>query len=48
MQDSYINPETRLNELTWRAILLGAVLSVILGAANAYFGLFSGLTVSKK
>lgn len=42
----YITPETRLNELTFRSILIGALLSVILGAANAYFGLFSGLTVS--
>ncbi|MEQ8335771.1 MAG: oligopeptide transporter, OPT family [Cyclobacteriaceae bacterium] len=42
----YISPETRLNELTFRSIILGALLSVILGAANAYFGLFSGLTVS--
>ena len=42
----YISPETRLNELTFRSIILGAFLSVVLGAANAYFGLFSGLTVS--
>ncbi len=42
----YISPETRITELTFRSIILGALLSVILGAANAYFGLFSGLTVS--
>ena len=42
----YISPETRLNELTLRSIIIGAILSVVLGAANAYFGLFSGLTVS--
>ncbi|WP_258097747.1 OPT family oligopeptide transporter [Marinoscillum pacificum] len=46
MDKPYISPETRLNELTFRSIILGAVLSVVLGAANAYFGLFSGLTVS--
>ncbi len=46
MNKPYISPETRLNELTFRSIILGAMLSVILGAANAYFGLFSGLTVS--
>lgn len=46
MEKPYISPETRLTELTFRSILIGAVLSVILGAANAYFGLFSGLTVS--
>ena len=42
----HISPETRLNELTLRSIIIGAILSVVLGAANAYFGLFSGLTVS--
>lgn len=46
MEKPYISPETKLNELTVRSILLGALLSVILGAANAYFGLFAGLTVS--
>lgn len=46
MHKPYVSPETRLNELTFRSILIGAGLSVILGAANAYFGLFSGLTVS--
>ena len=46
MDQPYISPETKLNELTVRSILLGAALSVILGAANAYFGLFAGLTVS--
>ncbi len=46
MEKPYISAETRLTELTFRSILLGALLSVVLGAANAYFGLFSGLTVS--
>ena len=46
MDKPYISPETKLNELTVRSMVIGAVLSVILGAANAYFGLFSGLTVS--
>lgn len=46
MDKPYISPETKLNELTIRSMVIGAVLSVILGAANAYFGLFSGLTVS--
>ncbi|HVN29860.1 MAG TPA: oligopeptide transporter, OPT family, partial [Candidatus Binataceae bacterium] len=35
-----------LRELTPRAIALGIVLAVILGAANAYLGLYAGLTVS--
>lgn len=46
MDKPYISAETRLTELTFRSMILGAILSVILGAANAYFGLFSGLTVS--
>lgn len=46
MHKPHIGAETRLNELTFRSIIIGALLSVILGAANAYFGLFSGLTVS--
>ncbi|MEL7146523.1 MAG: oligopeptide transporter, OPT family, partial [Bacteroidota bacterium] len=46
MDKPYISPDTKLNELTIRSMVIGAVLSIILGAANAYFGLFSGLTVS--
>ena len=45
-EPSYISPATQLPELTLKAVLLGAALSVILSAANAYFGLFAGLTVS--
>ncbi|HTR62773.1 MAG TPA: oligopeptide transporter, OPT family [Candidatus Binataceae bacterium] len=33
-------------ELTARAIVLGIALALILGAANAYLGLYAGLTVS--
>jgi putative OPT family oligopeptide transporter len=33
-------------ELTIRAFILGAVLALILGAANAYLGLYAGMTVS--
>lgn len=42
----YIKPEQTVKELTLRAVLLGAALSMILSAANAYFGLFAGMTVS--
>lgn len=42
----YVGAEQKLPELTIKAVLLGAGLSVILSAANAYFGLFAGLTVS--
>jgi putative OPT family oligopeptide transporter len=33
-------------ELTLRALVLGAILAVVLGAANAYLGLFAGMTVT--
>ena len=46
MEKPHISPETKLTELTFKSIVIGALLSVVLGAANTYFGLFSGLTVS--
>jgi putative OPT family oligopeptide transporter len=33
-------------ELTFKAVLLGVVMAVVLGAANAYLGMKAGLTVS--
>ena len=42
----YIPAETILPETTLKAFILGALLSVILAAANAYLGLFAGMTVS--
>ena len=33
-------------ELTIKSILLGIILSVVLCSANAYLGLFAGMTVS--
>ncbi len=41
-----MDEKVRLPELTLRAILLGVVLSVVLAGANAYLGLFAGMTVS--
>ena len=34
-------------QLTFRAVVLAIVLAVVLSAANAYLGLFAGLTVAK-
>jgi putative OPT family oligopeptide transporter len=42
----YIPNETKLPETTIKAFILGALLSMLLAAANAYLGLFAGLTVS--
>ncbi|MGH9628602.1 MAG: OPT family oligopeptide transporter [Bryobacteraceae bacterium] len=40
-------PHTReMREFTFRAVLLGLVMSVVLGAANAYLGLRAGVTVA--
>jgi putative OPT family oligopeptide transporter len=40
-------PETaRMREFTLRALLLGLVMTVILGAANAYLGLRAGITIA--
>lgn len=46
MEKPYIDSNTSLPEITVKAVVLGALLSIILSAANAYFGLFAGLTVS--
>ena len=45
-QKPYIGPETTLPETTTKAFILGALLSMVLAAANAYLGLFAGMTVS--
>jgi putative OPT family oligopeptide transporter len=40
-------PETmEMKEFTWRAVLLGLFMTVILGAANAYLGLRAGITIA--
>jgi len=35
-----------LSEFTWKAVITGAILGVIFGAANTYLGLMAGLTIS--
>ncbi len=39
-------PATALPQLTVKAVLLGIILSAVLAGANAYLGLFAGMTVS--
>ncbi len=34
------------SEFTWKAVLTGAVLGIVFGAANTYLGLLAGLTIS--
>ena len=43
---SFIPAKRKIPELTIRAIMVGALLAIILGSANAYFGLYAGMTVS--
>ncbi|MBK8502930.1 MAG: oligopeptide transporter, OPT family [Saprospiraceae bacterium] len=45
-QKPHIPANVKLPETTLRAFVLGAILSVILAGANAYLGLFAGMTVS--
>ena len=42
----YVPERTKLKEFTLRAVLLGLVMTVILGAANAYLGLRAGMTIA--
>ena len=44
--EPYVPASASLPEITLKALLLGIVLAVVLGAANAYLGLFAGMTVS--
>lgn len=43
---SYVPAETSMKEFSIRAVLLGLVMCVILGAANAYLGLKAGMTIA--
>jgi len=43
---SFIPSSKKIPELTIKAVLVGIFLAVVLGAANAYLGLYAGMTVS--
>jgi putative OPT family oligopeptide transporter len=43
---SFIPAEKTIPELTIKATLVGIFLAIVLGAANAYLGLYAGMTVS--
>jgi len=42
----YVSPEKNLKEFTVRALFIGLILAVLLGAANAYLGLKAGMTIA--
>jgi len=42
----YVSQEQSMKEISFKAILLGIIMAVVLGAANAYLGLMVGMTVA--
>src|SRR5580658_6759976 len=44
--EPYVPETMEMKEFTLRAVLLGLVLTVVLGAANAYLGLRAGITIA--
>jgi len=42
----YVPPDVQMSEFTLRAIILGLLMTGILGAANAYLGLKAGMTIA--
>ncbi|MFQ5454152.1 MAG: OPT family oligopeptide transporter, partial [Candidatus Zixiibacteriota bacterium] len=42
----FVPANVSIAEVTWKAIILGAIISVVFGVANAYLGLKFGMTVS--
>src|SRR5471032_3241177 len=42
----FVPPNVEMREFTLRAVLLGLVMTVVLGAANAYLGLKAGQTIA--
>lgn len=42
----FVSPDTNMAEFTFKALLIGLIMSVVLGAANAYLGLRAGMTIA--
>lgn len=42
----YVDPQKDMKELTLPPLILGAIMAVVLGAANVYLGLKAGMTVA--
>ena len=42
----YVPQHIKMREFSWAALLLGLVMTVVLGAANAYLGLRAGITIA--
>jgi putative OPT family oligopeptide transporter len=42
----FVPAESNMPEFTFRAVFLGVVMAVVVGAANAYLGLMAGMTIA--
>ncbi len=42
----FVSSDTSLPEMTMKALILGLIMAVVLGAANAYLGLKAGMTIA--
>ena len=42
----FVSPETNMAEFTIRALIIGLVMAVVLGTANAYLGLKASMTIA--
>ena len=42
----FVSSETKMREFTFRGLIIGLVLAIILGSANAYLGLKAGMTIA--
>ena len=42
----FVSAESNLAEFTIRGLIIGLILAVVLGAANAYLGLKAGMTIA--
>ena len=42
----FVPDNVEMKEFTWRAVLLGLAMTVVLGSANAYLGLRAGQTIA--
>src|SRR5664279_3185383 len=42
----FVSPNSDMPEFTIRALIIGLVMCVVLGAANAYLGLKAGMTIA--
>jgi len=43
----FVSPDKTLPEFTVRALVIGLIMCVVLGAANAYLGLKAGMTIAR-